>query len=139
MSLRLPSLLCLFVGSMLACSRGGTASPPAGEALRVVVDVNSRHQPIDGFGTTGPSRGGELDWLRSLDYDDLGASMLRIDHTPAFKSPYSDQAYNSPWFHGSPALPGPEGNNVRSYRDATDYGREWSGRRAAIAVMGPDI
>ena len=135
---RLAILLCLLVGSSLACSREGTHVRSTG-SVRVVVDARTRHQSIDGFGTTGPSRGGELDWLRALYYDDLGASMLRIDLTPAFKSPYADHAYNSPWFHGSPGLPGPEGNNVRSYRDAADYGRAWAGQRAPIAVMGPHI
>ena len=62
-----------------------------------------------------------------------------MDLTPTFKSPYSDFTYNSPWFHNNPALPGPEGNNVRTYTNATDYTRLYSGRRAQIAVMGPNI
>ena len=42
-------------------------------------------------------------------------------------------------FHGQPSLPGPEGNNVRTYNNARDYTRLFSGQRAQIAVMGPDL
>jgi len=96
-------------------------------------------QPIDGFGTTAPAKHGGEGWLHELYYGDLGASLLRVDLTPRFRAPVSDYAYNSPWFHGAPPLPGPDGNNVRSYRDGDDYSRTWSGRSAPIAVMGPDI
>jgi hypothetical protein len=72
-------------------------------------------------------------------FDDLQCSMLRVDLTPIFKSPYSDFTYNSPWFHGNPPLPGPETNNVRTYTGATNYSRLFAGRNAPIAVMGPNI
>lgn len=96
-------------------------------------------QTIDGFGTCTWQSVPDQSWFAPLYYDDLGASMLRLDMTPRFKAPYSDFTYNSPWFHSSPALPGPDGNNVRTYTNATDYTRLWAGRRAQIAVMGPNL
>jgi O-glycosyl hydrolase len=96
-------------------------------------------QTIDGFGTCIHDHDADETWFRKLFFDDLQCSILRIDLTPRFKSPYADFAYNSPWMHGSPALPGPDGNNVRTYSGPSDYGRMFGGRRAAIAVMGPDI
>jgi O-glycosyl hydrolase len=95
-------------------------------------------QVIDGFGTTAPPKLSGERWLEELYYGDLGASLLRVDLTPRFRPEVAAAAYNSPWFHGQPALPGPDGNNVRSYRDGVDYSRTWSGRRAPIVVLGPD-
>jgi len=100
---------------------------------------SARKQVIDGFGTCLSKELGQQDWFQRLYYDDLRCSMLRVDLVPRFVSPYSDFTYNSPWFHGKPSLPGPDGNNVRTYSDAADYTREFAGRRARIAVMGPDI
>lgn len=77
----------------------------------------------------------EQDWFQELYFDDLRASILRIDLTPHFASPYSDDNYNSP----SPDGSGPEGQNVRTYTGPADYAREFAGRTARIAVMGPDI
>ncbi|MDB4984860.1 MAG: hypothetical protein JWN04_38 [Myxococcaceae bacterium] len=94
---------------------------------------------IDGFGTTAPPKLAGERWLHELYFDDLGASLLRVDLTPRFRSPVSDVAYHSPWVHGQPGLPGPEGNNVRSYRDLVDYTRSWDGQQPAIAVLGPDV
>ena len=67
--------------------------------------------------------------------------MQRVDITPRFKAPYNgvNQNYNSPWFHNNPPLPGPDGNNVRTYTGASDYDRLFNGWKAPIAVMGPDI
>lgn len=114
-----------------------------GDAFAQTVSVDAaaaaRRQTIDGFGTCLSGTEGQEEWWQDLYYDDLGASILRVDIVPRFKAPYSDFSYNSPWFHSSPALPGPDGNNVRTYTGAADYGRLWSGRRAPIAVMGPDI
>ena len=139
------SLWCLSVLMLLvlpACSRRSPPGDPGktatGPSLRVDAEAPCR-QTIDGFGTTGPYKVGTERWVHDLYYDDLGASILRVDLTPAFRAPYSDFLYNSPWFHKEPALPGPDGNNVRTYTDASDYGRTWAGRRAAIAVMGPDL
>ena len=94
---------------------------------------------MDGFGTCIAGNEGEQSWWQNLYFNDLQASMLRMDLTPTFKSPYSDFTYNSPWFHNNPALPGPENNNVRTYTNAADYTRLFAGRQAQIAVMGPDI
>ncbi len=100
---------------------------------------SGRHQTIDGFGTCLSGNEGQQNWWRSLFFDDLQASMLRMDLTPVFKSPYSDFTYNSPWYHNNPPLPGPETNNVRTYTSATNYSRLFAGRSASIAIMGPDI
>jgi O-glycosyl hydrolase len=110
-------------------------------AQTVTIDCgpSSRHQLIDGFGTCLSGNEGQQSWWRSLYFNDLQSSMLRVDLTPAFKSPYSDFTYNSPWFHNNPQLPGPETNNVRTYTSATNYSRLFAGRSAPIAVMGPDI
>ncbi|HVU04776.1 MAG TPA: MYXO-CTERM sorting domain-containing protein [Polyangiaceae bacterium] len=108
-------------------------------AQTVTLDVASPAQTIDGFGTCLSGTEGQSAWWQSLYFDDLGASMLRMDLVPHFKSPYSDRTYDSPWFHDDPALPGPENNNVRTYTSASDYGRTFAGHNAPIAVMGPDI
>jgi len=114
------------------CGRSEQAHPDAASAF-------VRVRTIDGFGTTAPAKQSGDKWVHELYYGDLGASLLRLDLTPRFRSPVSDHAYNSPWFHGAPALPGPDGNNVRTYQGVEDYVREYSGRRAPIVVMGPDI
>jgi O-glycosyl hydrolase len=113
----------------------------AGRAGRTAIrlDFGTRHQTVDGFGTCLYGESAREKWFQSLYLDDLRASMLRLDLTPRFRSPYSDFAYNCPWFHGHPPLPGPDGNNVRAYTSPEDYQRPFAGRRAAIAVMGPDI
>lgn len=117
----------------------GMLGEPAHDGVRIRVDANKRHQFIDGFGATGSADVAHQPWLGDLFYEDLRSSILRMDLTPPFRAPFSDYLYNSPWFHDQPPLPGPEGNNVRTYRDASDYGREWNGRKAQIAVLGPDI
>src|SRR5947209_7837579 len=110
-------------------------------AQTIMIDASpsARHQSIDGFGTCLSGNEGQQSWWQSLFFDDLQASVLRMDLTPVFKSPYSDFTYNSPWYHNNPPLPGPETNNVRTYTGATNYSRLFAGRSAAIAVMGPDI
>jgi O-glycosyl hydrolase len=123
----------------------GSVSPALGACARrpqrptIHLDLTQVHQTIEGFGTCLYREVAREPWFQSLYLDDLRASMLRIDLTPRFRSPYADFAYNSPWFHGHPPLPGPEGNNVRAYASPDDYQRPFAGRRAPIAVMGPDI
>jgi O-glycosyl hydrolase len=94
---------------------------------------------IDGFGTTAPAHGAGESWLLDLYYGDLGASILRVDLTPRFRPPVSDFDYNSPWYHNTPGQPGPDGNNVRTYKGLADYSRSWGGRKAPIAVFGPEL
>jgi O-glycosyl hydrolase len=117
--------------------------PIAFEARGQVVTVDASPagiaQVIDGFGACLSGTEAEQSWWQSLFYDDLGASVLRVDLVPPFKSPFSDYTYNSPWFHNNPPLPGPETNNVRTYTGVTDYTRVFAGRQASIAVMGPNI
>jgi O-glycosyl hydrolase len=110
-----------------------------GQTITIDASASARHQTIDGFGTCLSGNEGQQTWWRNLYFDDLQCSMLRVDLTPVFRSPYSDFTYNSPWFHNSPPLPGPETNNVRTYTSATNYSRLFAGRTAPIAVMGPDI
>src|SRR4029078_11132953 len=98
-----------------------------------------RRQTIEGFGTCLSGDVGSEGWFQQLYFDDLRASILRIDITPHFVAPYSDHVYNSPWFGNDPMLPGPEGNNVRTYTGPSDYSRSFAGRSAPIAVMGEDI
>lgn len=115
------------------------AGPAAAQTVTIDTSNAGRRQTIDGFGTCLSGDSGQQSWFQSLYFDDLRASMLRIDITPVFKAPVSDFTYNSPWFHNSPALPGPDGNNVRTYTNATDYKKQWAGRSAPIAVMTADI
>jgi len=124
------------LGSLVvgACARAGRAGRSA-----IRLDLTRLHQTIDGFGTCLYGEAAKDPWFQRLYLDDLRASMLRIDLTPRFRSPYSDFAYNCPWFHGQPPLPGPDGNDVRTYTSPEDYQRPFAGRRAPIAVMGPDI
>jgi len=109
--------------------------------VTVSIDTSAvgQRQVIDGFGTclcgTEPGQA----WWQQLYYDDLGASILRMALTPVFRSPYSDHLYNSPTYGGDPPFPGPDNNNVRTYTNALDYMRLYAGRRAQIAIMGPNI
>ncbi|MEP6924426.1 MAG: PA14 domain-containing protein [Pyrinomonadaceae bacterium] len=117
-----------------------SASPTAKVQANVVVSIDSNavYQAIDGFGTCLAGNEAEQPWWQDLYYNDLKASILRVDLTPQFVSPYSDFTYNSPWFHNSPGLPGPENNNVRTYTSPSDYSRAYAGRNAPIAVMKAD-
>ena len=121
-------------------------------SLTVGLAPEQRLQEIDGFGTCIGEEGREPA-IQALYFDDLGCSIVRMDVTPRFASPYSDDRYHSPWFYKHHLLltfppnvsvndetaGGPEKNNVRTYADAADYVREFGGRRARIAVMGADI
>jgi O-glycosyl hydrolase len=105
------------------------------QTVTVDASVAGRRQVIDGFGTCLSGSEGEQEWWQQLYFDDLGASILRMDLTPTFKSPWSDNAYNSPSWGNA----GPDGYYARAYTNASDYTRPFSGRSAQIAVMGPDI
>lgn len=115
------------------------ALDPRVRTIRIDTSASGRQQTIDGFGTCLSGTEGQFSWWQDLYFGDLKASILRFDIVPRFKSPYSDFAYNSPWFHNHPALPGPDNNNVRTYASAADYTRQWAGRSAPVAVMGPNI
>ncbi|MBD2766272.1 T9SS type A sorting domain-containing protein [Hymenobacter sp. BT664] len=109
------------------------------QTIRIDASAAGRRQVIDGFGTCLAGESGEQPWMQNIYYDDAYCSILRMDLVPRYKAPYSDFTYNSPWFHNSPALPGPDNNNVRTYTNAADYTRLFAGRRATIAVMGENI
>ena len=96
--------------------------------------VAGRRQAMDGFGSCLSGTDAQQTWWQNLFYDDLQASILRVDLTPKFKSPWSGQngTYNSPWYHNNPSLPGPDGNNVRVYTNATSYTNLYNGWSAPI-------
>ena len=124
-------------------------SCPALRAADVSIDISpqGRMQTIDGFGTCHGNDMAKEEWYQKAYYDDLGCTIMRMDLTPTFKSPYSDHSYVSPWFSNPPPLKiddrsnlgGPEHNYVRTYTGPDDYTREFGGFKAPIAVMGPDI
>ena len=126
----------LFIALVFACP---LAAPSSASTLVTHTDSSALHQHIDGFGTCLSGDSATQEWFRQLFFDDARFSILRMDLVPVFRSPWSDFTYNSPWFHNSPPLPGPEGNNVRTYTGPDDYSDLFAGRRAPIAVMGPDI
>jgi O-glycosyl hydrolase len=106
-------------------------------AQTITIDTSpaGRQQVIDGFGTCLAGVESTNTWWQQLYFDDLGASMVRVDLTPGFRSPYSDNAYNSPSWGNA----GQDGNYARAYTNTVDYQRVYSGRSAPIAVMGPNI
>lgn len=120
------------------------------QSIDVKVLLKEKQQTIDGFGAhQGNAEVGQNWWIQ-LYYDDLQASIYRIDLTARLKTPYSDLSYYSPWFMGSQVNSvfnlednnnpnGPENNRVRTYTGPNDYSRSFGGRNAPIAVMGPDI
>ena len=120
----------------------------ASHAANVTIDDSpaGQRQVIDGFGTC-IGAAGDKDWFQRAYYDDMACSIMRMDLTPQFRSPYADRSFNSPWFSNPPPLKiddpanigGPDHNWVRTYTNADDYTREFGGNRAQIAVMGPDI
>src|SRR5437764_5888951 len=151
---RATTLLCWLAGALVLAA-SGTRAGQARRLARAAVEIipAARGQEIDGFGTCIGNDLGKDPAFQALYCDDLGASIVRMDLTPRFVSPYSDVNYVSPWFYNSasiltfpPGVPadeehrgGPEKNNVRTYTGAGDYSRKYGGRRAPIAVMGPDI
>ncbi len=114
------------------------SSPVFSQTVTLDTTEKGLRQTIDGFGTCINDKGAQ-DWYQKLFFDELRCSIVRVYITPRFKSPWSDHTFNSPWFHGDPKMPGPEGNNVRTYTGPSDYTREFAGRKAQIPVMGPDI
>lgn len=118
---------------------GCACTPLMAVTLTTFTGIADLRQRIDGFGTCLSGDSGEQAWFQDLYFDDARFSIVRMDLVPAFKAPYADFTYNSPWFHNNPALPGPAGNNVRAYTSAVDYGATFAGRNAPIAVMGPNI
>jgi O-glycosyl hydrolase len=132
------SALCLAIVSTVALRSPQVASAPNSEAVVVRVLVDQPRQIIDGFGTCLNWKDASSEWYRSLFLDDLRCSILRVDLTPRFARPFSDDLYNSP-VPQEPAGPDPDGNHVRTYDGPSNYGRSFAGRKARIAVMGPDI
>lgn len=109
------------------------------QTVTIDATTTGRNQVIDGFGTCLYGNVGESPWFQDMYYSNAMCSILRMDLVPQFAAPYSDNAYNSPWFGVATALPGPDNNNVRTYTNAGDYIRLFDNKRAQIAVMEPDI
>jgi O-glycosyl hydrolase len=116
--------------------------------LRVLLD--EKQQIIDGFGSHQGNDQVDQQWWKDLFFEDLRATIYRVDLTPRLVAPYSDLNVYSPWFMGSGTNSvfnledtdnpnGPEGNRVRTYTGPQDYSRDFGGENAPIAVMGPDI
>lgn len=127
-----------------------TALNIGAQVAQFQVKLHDKKQIIDGFGAHQGNDDSNKKWWLDLYYDDLGASIYRVDLTPIIKTPYSDLNYYSPWFMGSatrsvfnledPANPnGPENNRVRTYTGPEDYSRSFGNRNAPIAIMGPNI
>lgn len=112
-----------------------TAGQLKGQVITINTSAPGRGQTIDGFGTCLAGNEATNLWWQQLYFDDLGASMLRLDLTPHFRAPYSDNAYNSPSWGNA----GPQGYYARAYTNTHDYRTSFSGRSASIAVMGPNI
>ncbi len=108
------------------------------QTVSISIDTSpaGRQQIIDGFGTClSGTEASQTTWWTNLYYGDLQASMLRMDLTPNFKAPYSNNNYNSPSYGNA----GPGGNYARTYTNATTYTNLFNGSQAQIAVMGPNI
>ncbi len=108
------------------------------DAQTVTIDTSPAglRQIIDGFGTCqSGAEAIQTTWWTNLYFGDLQASMLRMDLSPSFISPYSDNSYNSPGYGN----PGPGGNYVRAYTNAANYTNIFNGSQSRIAVMGPNI
>jgi O-glycosyl hydrolase len=107
-----------------------------GQTVSIDTSPAGRRQVIDGFGTClSGSEASQTTWWTNVYYGDLQASMLRMDLTPAFNAPYSDNSYNSPSYGNA----GPDGNYSRTYTNASSYTNVFNGSQATIAVMGPNI
>ncbi len=107
-------------------------------AQTVFIDTSpaGQQQVIDGFGTClSGTEASQTTWWTNLYYGDLQASLLRMDLTPNFKAPYSNNNYNSPSYGNA----GPQGNYARAYTNAASYTNLFNGSQAPIAVMGPNI
>lgn len=130
--------------TVLLAAAGVSVSSLA-SAQTVSVDTTKRFQTIDGFGTCLSGNEAQQSWWQNLFFDDLEASIVRMDITPSFKSPYSDLSYCSPWFGQAAPLSldnggnGPDGTRTRRYTGPADYSTAFGGCSAPIAVMGTDI
>jgi hypothetical protein len=77
--------------------------------------------------------------MQNLYYDDAGLLDPARGPGAPLRVALLRQHLQLPLVPQQPALPGPDGNNVRTYTNASDYTRLFNNNRAQIAVMGPDI
>ncbi len=129
------------VAGLAFCIWSASAGFASAQSVTIDTSPAGRRQTLDGFGSCLSGTEAQQAWWQALYFDDLQASILRMDLTPKFKSPYNGQngTYNSPWYHNNPALPGPGNNNVRVYTNVSSYTYLFNGWSAPIAVMGPNI
>jgi hypothetical protein len=131
--------ISFFCAAFFLASLAAFAQPPAPNVNPPLITIDTspagQRQVIDGFGTCLYGIEAVQTWWQNLYYDDLRASMLRIDLSPVFNSPYSDNQYNCPGFGQA----GPDGDYARTYTNATSYTNLFDGLQAKIAVMGPNI
>lgn len=106
----------LFAALSIAAALGLEVGVARAQSVTIDMSPAGRQQTIDGFGTCLSGVDAQNDWFKNLYFDDMGCSLLRMDLTPPFVSPYSDNHYNSPWFGQTPSIDngGPEGNYVRT-------------------------
>lgn len=129
----------------LAALAGALLLPRAASAQSVAIDTTKRFQTIDGFGTCLSGAEAKQTWWQQLYFDNLAASMVRVDITPTFAAPTNALSYCSPWFGQAAPLSldnggnGPDGTRTRKYTGPADYSTAFGGCSAPIAVMGTDI
>ena len=129
----------------LAALAGALLLPRPASAQSVAIDTTKRFQTIDGFGTCLSGAEAKQTWWQQLYFDDLAASMVRVDITPTFAAPTNALSYCSPWFGQAAPLSldnggnGPDGTRTRKYTGPADYSTAFGGCSAPIAVMGTDI
>lgn len=85
---------------LLAALLAAPVHPVVAQTITIDASPAGQQQEIDGFGTCISGDEGLAEWWQQLFLEDLGASILRIDLVPRFKSPWSDLNYHSPWFLG---------------------------------------
>ena len=108
-------------------------------ARRLLLSIDTspagQGQIIDGFGTClSGTEASQTTWWTNLYYGDLQASMLRMDLTPNFIAPYSNNNYNSPSYGNA----GPNGNYARTYTNANTYTNLFNGSQAPNCGHGAE-
>jgi O-glycosyl hydrolase len=90
------------------------------QSISIDASNAGRRQVIDGFGSCIYGSEAEKSYFQTLFLDDAACSIMRMDMTPTFKAPYSNNAYGS----------------FRTYTGPSDYS---AGGTYPIPVMTPNI
>jgi O-glycosyl hydrolase len=64
------------------------AASTTAHAQTVTIDTTTRYQTIDGFGTMTGSDESQQAWWQQLFFDDLQASIFRVDIEPTFTAAF---------------------------------------------------